>query len=256
MVMRAMKTIRGSLTYTLAFGVALSGLVGCDAIDDAKKAAKAAAQLSETADDLQEASEEAEKAAEAAGKEAEKNVDPNASPEEKKQQVEMAKALGALGSLGDHAQGEGPVANWRQLAPFVPEELGSFSAKGELDGKTQSMGGIEVSNVSRRYEDGDRRATVRLTDTHFSTLLRAPFKMAAMVEEDSSKGYKKGKKIAGHTALVEWSRPSGRSKALLLVNDRYMLDIQVRGTKTPDDAEKVAAELDLDGLAKLEPKEE
>lgn len=245
-----------SARTSIALVMALLLVSGCDLFSDAKKAAEAAGELSESAQQFAKAAEQAEKAGEAAGEEAQKQVDPSAAPEVQQQQVEMAKALGALGALGQHAQGEGPVANWRQLAPFLPDELGGFTAAGELDGKTQSMSNITVSHVSRRYEAEPQKATVKVTDTHFSSLLRAPFKMAALLKEDSSKGYKKGKEIAGHTAIVEWSEPRKTSKVMMLVAERYMLEVTVREASKPEVAEELVTKLDLSGLAKLEPKEE
>ncbi len=235
----------------LTLAVLLTSTAGCDWIDKAKKAKAAAESLTEAAEEMSKAAE----AGDAAAAEAKRNLDPNLDPEQAKQQVEAARAEAALAALGKHAEGEGAVVNWRQLAPFVPDALGDFSASKDLDGKTQTMGAVTVSNVKRSYQAGDRRATIEVTDTHFSNLLRAPFRMAALVKEDSSSGYKMGKEVAGHTALVEWSKPQRRSQASLLVGERYLVAVKIQKTDTPDDAEKLAAALDLAALARLVPTE-
>lgn len=239
-----------------AVSLSLFLLTGCGKeIEAAKQAAAAAAALSEQAQNAQKASEKAEEAGEAAAKEAAANIPPGTDPEVAKQQIEMAKAFGAMGAMAQ-AQGTGPIVNWRQLQPFFPDAIGEFAAKSDFKGKTNSMGGMKVTNGERRYEAGERKAKITITDTHLAGMMRAPFQMAAMVQEDSSDGYKKGTKVAGHTAIVEWHKNRKNSKAMLLVADRYMMEVNVRGTTTPDDAEKLAVAIGLDKLAALQPQAE
>lgn len=240
---------------TPLFVLSLFALVACgEKIEAAKQAAAAAAALSEQAQAAAQAGEAAEEAGEAAAKEAAANIPPGTDPEAAKQQIEMAKAFGAMGAMAQ-AQGTGPIVNWRQLEPFFPDSIGAFQADADFKGKTNTMGGMKVTNGQRRYKAGDRRAKITITDTHMASMLRAPFQMAAMVQEDSSEGYKKGTKIGGHTAIVEWHKDRQRSKAMLLVADRYMMEVEVTKTTTDDDAQKLAQAVGLDKLAGLQPTE-
>lgn len=92
--------------------------------------------------------------------------------------------------------------------------------------------------------------------TSVAPTLRARFAMAQLVNEDSTKGYNKGKDIGDHPAIVEWRKSSHRSSASLLVGGRFLLNISVTDTDQADAAESIAASLKLDALEKLagEPK--
>jgi hypothetical protein len=141
------------------------------------------------------------------------------------------------------------VVNWRELAPFVPDELAGFKAKGEVDGSTTTMQGMQVSRVSRRYEQGKDRMHVELVDTSFAPFLRVPFAMAAAIQEDSSNGYKKGTTIKGQPGIIEW-RKGGKSQAHLLAGQRFIVNIEI-DTDTQGLAERVAEAVDVAGIQAL-----
>lgn len=231
-------------------GGSLATLGGCsEEVEQAKQAAAAAKALTEVAGQAQKTAEAMDEAQAKAEAEAKAAVPAGASPEQAKQQIEMAKALAAMKAM--QGSGSGPVVNWRQLAPHLPEKLGGYTAKGELDGSTNSAAGMEVTEVKRRYTQGERKLRVHITDTSMASMLRAPFAMAAMVKEDSTRGYKKGKSIGAHTAIVEWESKRKRSKATALIGQRFIIMVEVDGTQTDDEAEKLLASLALDDIAKL-----
>jgi hypothetical protein len=80
-----------------------------------------------------------------------------------------------------------------------------------------------------------------------------PFAMAAMVNEDSTRGFKKGKRIADQPAIVEWHESTKHSEVTMLVAERYVVKADVRKAATDDEAEKLVGLLDIAGLAKLKP---
>jgi hypothetical protein len=165
--------------------------------------------------------------------------------------------LATLQALGAAAQqlsqagqaSPGPVVNWRELAAFVPDTLGGFKARGEVDGSTTTMQGMQVSRVERRYEQDKARMRVEVLDTSFAPFLRVPFALAAAIQEDSSKGYKRGTSIKGQPALVEWQQ-RGRSEAHVLAGQRFVVNIEVDAA-TQGAAEAVAEAFDVGGLAAL-----
>ena len=242
-------------TQIVAVGVLLA-LACSDQVEDAQQAVNAAKAMMEATKSAQEAGEAAEKAAAEAEAKAREQIPEGATEEEAAAFVDNAKAVAALQAMGK-AGGKGPITNWRQLATFLPDKLGEIADDGDLDGATTNAGGMKVTNVKRRYKGGDKvRIDVTITDTFVAPMLRAPFAMAALVEEDTSRGYKKGTKLKGHTAIVEWRKQSQRSHATLMVGERFVVDVKVRGTDKDDHASDVVGLLDLDALAKVEGKAE
>lgn len=232
-----------------------AGLVACgdDAKDDASNAVGAATAMFEAAKEMKKVGQAAEEASKAAEAQAKDQVPEGATEEEAQQFIEHAKAMAAMQAL-QKSGGNGPITNWRQLEPFLPETLGDFKSSGKLKGSTSNAGAMKVTTVRRRYEAGERSADVTITDTFLSPMMKAPFKMAAVFNEDSSDGYKKGSKIAGNTAMLEWREPSKRSQATLLVGDRFVVSVKVRNTGVHDDASKLAGAIKLGDLSKVEGK--
>lgn len=171
--------------------------------------------------------------------------------------TQMAKAVGQMMKASKALQGTaggetgGKVVNWRKLGPFLPDELGGFKAERDMKGRTTSMGQMQVSSVRRPYKGGDKRLRVEITDTNLVPMLRTGFAIAASVNEDSSDGVKKGTKIGGSPALLEWRKQRQRGKLQILVAGRYIVKLRLDKTDDPDEVVKLAKEIDLSGLAKV-----
>jgi hypothetical protein len=150
--------------------------------------------------------------------------------------------------LGQQGQANlGPVVNWRDLSAFLPDSLGELEASGEIDGETTSMQGLQVTTVKRRYKAGKRGARLELVDTSLAAFLRAPFAMVAMVQEDSSRGYKKGTQVQGQPAIAEWNEKGKRSEVHILAGGRFLVNLELDDAQQGQ-AESLAANLDLAGI--------
>ncbi len=161
--------------------------------------------------------------------------------------ADAMKALEALGQLGKTGQTAlGPVVSFRDLAPFLKDEVGGFKAEGELDGKTTTVQGMQVSEVKRHYKNGEQTLRLSITDTSLAPFMRAGFAMAQMIQEDSTKGYKKGGQFQGHPGIAEW-KDSGRSELHVLAAGRFLIDISISKTNAGA-AEQLLASLDVPGI--------
>lgn len=234
----------------IVIGSLVVGLAVSACSDKVENAVEAAKSLSAMSDQAKQMGEAAKQAAEAAKQQALQNMPAGTDPNSAKQQVDMAGGLAALQAMG---AGSGPVVNWRELAKFVPESIGSFEQHGELDGSTSNMGGMQVTKVERKYKAGESSAEITITDANLVAMLKVPFAMIAMVNEDSTRGFKKGTRIADQPAIVEWVEKSKHSKATLLVGGRYIVNVEVRKADAMDAAEKLVTSLDIAALAQLQP---
>jgi hypothetical protein len=255
-----MRAITSTLDRLLLSGLGglLLGLAvgGCeDQRNDAKNAVSAAKAIMDIAKDTAEASKAAEQASAEAEAEARAQIPEGADPKQAEEQVQLAKGIAAMKAMQD-AHAGGPVVNWRQLAVFLPDELGGFKANGKLKGATQSAGGMKVTNVDRSYSAGEQSVKIEITDAAYAPMLRAPFAMAAMIEEDSSEGYRKGTRIGGEPAIVEWKESSKRSTASVLVGKRFMVHVRANGAASDTTAKDISGALDLAKLATLKGEDE
>lgn len=192
---------------------------------------------------------------------AEKPAEPPKAGGTKEQPANPLQALAHLAKAGEalsKGMGQkelGPVVNWRELQPFAPDKLGEFVAEGELDGSTGSMGAMKVSSVKRRYKAGESRLQLEISDTSLVPMLRAGFAMAAQVQEDSTRGVKKGITVEEQPGMLEWRKSGKRGKLALLVGGRFIVNLRLRPTEDPEAVIKLAKELELKKLAGLKAKE-
>ena len=236
---------------TIPFALLLLSLSGCqEQRDDVSNAVEAAKGMAELAQSLKKAGEQAQKATKEAEKQAAADLAAGKDPALVAQQTELAKNIAAAQAL---TSGGGPAVSWRKLAPFLPDTIGELKADGDVKGETQKAGTFEHSRVQRRYKSGESTVSISIADGSAMPMLRAPFAMAAMmISEDSSEGYKKGTKIDGNAAMVEWREKSKRSTATALIGDRFVLNVEVSKTK-PEAAEAIIKQMPLADLAKLTP---
>jgi hypothetical protein len=197
-------------------------------------------------------SENLEKNVENATKKAEAEVLSTAAPGTPQavmnQQLAMAKAFAGLGAMNKSGE---PVTNWRQLKGFLPDAFGDYKAAGDLDGRSVKSGMFDMTVVKRKYTRGDSRLSVEITDATHVQALMLPFKMAMMINEDSTSGFRKGVRIKGHQGIVSWRESSKRSEAMALVADRYVVKITARRAANSNEALQLMGQIDIDTLAKL-----
>jgi hypothetical protein len=175
----------------------------------------------------------------------------NACTDKAENAVDAAKALSPRGE--ERAAAAEPPGSWRDLAHFIPDKLGEFVQQGEIDGSIASVDGMQASRALCKYEADGKTLFITITDAIAAGALRTPFAMAAALNEESARGYQKGKRIGAHPAIAVWQARSKRSEVTMLVADRYVVKVDVRKAATDDEAEKLAVMLDIDGLAKLKP---
>lgn len=144
-----------------------------------------------------------------------------------------------------------PVVNWRELAPFLPDELAGFTAAKDLKGKTAALGTMKATTVKRPYTQGDRKLRVEIVDTSLAPVLRVGFATWKAYSEDSTEGIKKAVKVDGHQALLNWRKRRSKGEITVLVAGRFMVKVRLKPSKKPEDVIAVVRKMDLAGMDKL-----
>ena len=171
----------------------------------------------------------------------------------------LAKGLGAMAKLGKALAREmgtvdgktGKVVPWRKLATFLPDSLGAFKAGGDVRGRTSGFAGMNVTTVRRNYRAGEKRLRIKIVDTTMAPMMKMGFTMALSVNQDSSKGFKKGKKVQGFPAMHECRKTRNRAKLSILVGGRFMAELLLRDAANADEIIQVAKSMNLTGMAAL-----
>lgn len=148
-----------------------------------------------------------------------------------------------------------PCMHFEDLRRFLPETLEGLGHIRDA-GSTGRYGDVSVSEAERSFTHGeDREVKVRIVDTSLGKKLGQAIIAAA--EEGRSRElndptapiFWKDKQTVG---FVRYDESTGQAEASLLVGNRYVVAVSSRGFPGTVEVRRVARDIDLAGLARLE----
>lgn len=147
--------------------------------------------------------------------------------------------MGQLAGMADAAKQIEELQNrpavdpvgFRELLALLPDEIEGFATKGKPKAKTTKYGEFQISNASKRYADGKKTLNVELTDAAFNAPLYSPILMASTISNESLEGYEKGVTVDGNPGFERWRDEQKRGELTVLVAERFLVSIRVRGTE-------------------------
>jgi hypothetical protein len=146
-----------------------------------------------------------------------------------------------------------PCVHFKQLRTFLPETLDGLSRGGD-EGSTGRYGEVSVSEVERLFTQGEEREVkVRILDTTLGERLG----QAILAEAERSRRLAPSDPTApifweDTVGIVRYDAEGGTAEASLLVGSRYVVAVSSRGFPGTVQVRRVARDLDLEGLARLQ----
>jgi hypothetical protein len=140
--------------------------------------------------------------------------------------------------------------NWRELVPFLVDFQG-WDSEGDAEGTTMSMGTFSMSQVERSYSSGEKSFTINLVDGGYAPMAYAGIKMAMSMEIDTSDEYIKKLTVKEFPGIEKYNRPDQTADVIILISERFILQIEGENMGDTSDLIAVANQLDLEGIAKL-----
>lgn len=158
-----------------------------------------------------------------------------------------------LGLMPIQAQTKEPVepVNWKELVPFLID-LQGWNAEGDAEGRTISMGTFSMSQAERNYSSGEKSFIINLVDGGYAPMVYTGIKMAMSMEIDTSDEYIKKLTVKGFPGAEKYSRTNKSVDIIILINERFIIQIEGENFSDPSELVAVAKTLDLAGIAKLE----
>jgi len=150
------------------------------------------------------------------------------------------------------SQPQKPVepVNWRKLINFLIDIPG-WESQGEPQGSTVTMGNFKISQVERSYTSGEKSLEIKIIDGSYIPMVYSSFKMMANFEIDSSEEYVKKVTIKGFPAVEKYEYGNKEAMILILVADRFLVNLTENNVNDTSELKKIANLLDLNKLAKL-----
>lgn len=113
-----------------------------------------------------------------------------------------------------------------QLKAMLPETLGGYK---RTSIETQSMGaaGVGGAQATARYEQGDRRVRVELTDmAAVGALAGLGAALNVNQEKETEHGFERTRTVDGQMVQEEWDSESGRGRYATTVANRFMVSVE------------------------------
>lgn len=156
---------------------------------------------------------------------------------------------------GTDAPAPFPCVHYEDLRGFLPETLEGLK-RARDGGSTGRYGDVSVSEAERSFTRGeDREVKVRIVDTTLGERLGKAIVAAAeesrtrAANDPSAPIFWKDKQAVG---FVRYDETTGQAEASLLVGNRYVVAVSSRGFPGTVEVRRVARDIDLLGLARLE----
>ncbi|WP_395837280.1 hypothetical protein [Cystobacter fuscus] len=149
-----------------------------------------------------------------------------------------------------------PCVHFEDLQRFLPETLEGLPRARDA-GSTGRYGDVSVSEAERSYSHGEEREVkVRIVDTSLGGKLGQAIVAAAEEARNREQNdptapiFWKDKEAVG---FVRYDAANTLAEASLLVGNRYVVAVSSRGFPGTVEVRRVARDIDLRGLARLEP---
>ncbi len=210
--------------------VVLGGAIACGQSPEEKQAEAikdGAAEMQKSADSMQKGAEEMAKGFEA-----------------------MARGMGAaIGGANGDTKPVDPV-DFRALQAAIPEVSGWERSK--PTGERMTMP-VSFAQATANFTKGDAHIEQKITDSAFNQLMTAPFAMVLMTgySKETSDGFERSATIAGFPALEKWDSEDKRGELTVIVNKRFLVEVEGRGLSSDKDLRDFIAHTDLKKLGDL-----
>jgi hypothetical protein len=140
--------------------------------------------------------------------------------------------------------------NWRELVPFLTDIEG-WKAQGDATGSTVNTGNFKMSQVEREYTRNGIELEIQIIDGGYAPMVYAGFKAMSHFEIDTSDEYVKKTKIKGFIAIENYHFKRKKATIMILVVDRFMIQLEAREMKDTSELKAIAQLLDLKALDSL-----
>lgn len=126
----------------------------------------------------------------------------------------------------------GATVHFRDLIDFLPDDVGSFSLSDKPDGASMRFGEASYSYASKQYSHGDDEMSIMIYDYLFTGAMFGAY--ANAYEYETTEGIMKSVEVEGFPGWFSTTYESGETQLVLVINNRFMLNINQRGATEPE----------------------
>jgi hypothetical protein len=147
---------------------------------------------------------------------------------------------------------EGEPVDQARLIQLLPEQLDGYVADAPVVARRVNVpNGGALTTVKRTYKKDASSLELEIIDSLHSPNIRSIVKLSAQVEANTPSVVRKPEKVGEHLAIAQWHQATHMARIGVLVNDRFIVNVNVGPTGSPDLGLELARKLDLTPLVTL-----
>lgn len=136
-----------------------------------------------------------------------------------------------------------------ELGAVLGTKLGKLTAEGDASSTVREGDDARLAVSARNYKDGSKTVRVKVTDTALLPKARRVVSNRLLLLGNDTVGQERGVFVRGYPGVLAHFDDQKVSRATVIVNGRYLIQVMVRGASAPDEALKVIEQLDWRKLA-------
>ena len=141
------------------------------------------------------------------------------------------------------------LATQADLGAVLGPKLGKLTAEGDPSSTIREGGESKLAVSARNYSDGDKSVRVKITDTALLPNARRVVSNRLLLVGNDTVGQERGLFVRGYPGVLAHFEDQKVSRATVLVDGRYLIQVMVRDAGGPDEALQIIEQLDWQKLA-------
>lgn len=148
-----------------------------------------------------------------------------------------------------------PTINWEKFLPFAPDSLDGYVAEGPAEGRTVQLSkGAALPTLKRVYHRDKLSMELEFVDATHAPMVRTLVEVMQNQDQSQDEKIMKGIVINGYKGVIQWHPETRAGRAAVVIEGRYVVNVKISPTTSPDPAIAMLKKLDLEGFAALKPK--
>ncbi len=162
------------------------------------------------------------------------------------QQKAMGQMMGSIFSGGDQVESLPP----ERLKGFLPETLSGLARTDFSAERNQAMG-MQISEASARYSDGNKSLRLEITDMGSAKGLMGLASWASVEQDkETDSGYERTRKEGGRILHEQWDNQSHDGEFTVVLGERFSVKVSGQADSI-DQLKSAVGTIDLNGLEAL-----
>lgn len=147
--------------------------------------------------------------------------------------------------LGAASPSKSPLAPVAKLAQVFPAKIGGIAGQPRPIAGPTRAGDLPIAVTSQLYAAGERQVYVKISDTAQAPFMRDPVLKRLNQMGSAADGFLHARMVENQPAIAQYYPQHRSSQLIVLVDNRYVVEVRVSAAKSPTEAIEIFKTLPL-----------